>query len=36
MPIKSTKPRRKTRLEEPEEPVWTYRGYHLKTSEFVT
>src|SRR5512147_1374458 len=21
---------------EPEEPVWTYRGYKLKTSEFVT
>src|SRR5512146_2454617 len=20
----------------PEEPVWTYRGYRLKTSEFVT
>lgn len=23
-------------LMEPEEPVWTYRGYKLKTSEFVT
>lgn len=23
-------------LTEPEEPVWTYRGYRLKTSEFVT
>jgi uncharacterized membrane protein len=23
-------------LLEPEEPVWTYRGYRLKTSEFVT
>jgi len=23
-------------LSEPEEPVWTYRGYRLKTSEFVT
>src|SRR5262245_722437 len=23
-------------LVEPEEPVWTYRGYRLKTSEFVT
>src|SRR5512138_3166687 len=22
--------------QEPEEPVWTYRGYRLKTSEFVT
>ena len=21
---------------DPEEPVWTYRGYRLKTSEFVT
>ena len=21
---------------EPDEPVWTYRGYRLKTSEFVT
>jgi len=22
--------------QDPEEPVWTYRGYRLKTSEFVT
>ena len=31
-------PRRKVThpLLEPEEPVWTYRGYRLKTSEFVT
>ena len=31
-------PRRKIThpLLEPEEPVWTYRGYRLKTSEFVT
>ena len=33
----STKARSKPKKEEvPEEPVWTYRGYHLKTSEFVT
>ena len=33
----STKAKSKPRQEEPiEEPVWTYRGYHLKTSEFVT
>ncbi len=24
------------REQDPEEPVWTYRGYRLKTSEFVT
>lgn len=24
------------RAHDPEEPVWTYRGYRLKTSEFVT
>lgn len=31
------KPRPKAKKEEPvEETVWTYRGYHLKTSEFVT
>lgn len=31
-------PRKKTPPppQEPEEPVWTYRGYRLKTSEFVT
>jgi uncharacterized membrane protein len=31
-------PRKKTPPppQEPEEPVWTYRGYKLKTSEFVT
>ncbi|HSK89501.1 MAG TPA: DUF2270 domain-containing protein, partial [Anaerolineales bacterium] len=23
-------------VQDPEEPVWTYRGYRLKTSEFVT
>lgn len=26
----------KTKTQDPEEPVWTYRGYRLKTSEFVT
>jgi len=38
MAVKSTKAKRKSKKqEEPiEEPVWTYRGYHLKTSEFVT
>ena len=25
-----------TKTESPDEPVWTYRGYRLKTSEFVT
>jgi uncharacterized membrane protein len=35
---KSTpKPRKNSKKkDEPDEPVWTYRGYHLKTSEFVT
>jgi uncharacterized membrane protein len=35
MPVKSSKSKP---VEEsiPEEPVWTYRGYHLKSSEFVT
>lgn len=37
MPAKSTKPRKKKIThEEAEEPVWTYRGYKLQTSEFVT
>ncbi len=37
MAVKSTKPKTKsTKQAEPEEQVWTYRGYHLKTSEFVT
>ncbi|MBI5825800.1 MAG: DUF2270 domain-containing protein [Chloroflexi bacterium] len=37
MAVKSTKAKSKPKKEEPvEEPVWTYRGYHLKTSEFVT
>ena len=33
---KSTKTKNDPAQEEPEESVWTYRGYHLKTSEFVT
>ena len=36
MPVKSTRPKKNPKQEEPEEPVWTYRGYKLKTSEFVT
>jgi uncharacterized membrane protein len=36
MAVKSTKPKNPPKQEEPEEPVWTYRGYHLRTSEFVT
>jgi len=36
MAVKSTKPKKKPKQETPEEPVWTYRGYHLQTSEFVT
>jgi len=36
MAVNSTKPKMNPKPEEPEEPVWTYRGYHLKTSEFVT
>jgi uncharacterized membrane protein len=33
----STKAKSKPKKEEPiEEPVWTYRGYHLGSSEFVT
>jgi uncharacterized membrane protein len=34
---KSTKAKSKPKQEEPvEEPVWTYRGYKLKSGEFVT
>lgn len=29
-------PETESKPQEPEEPVWTYRGYRLKTSEFVT
>ncbi len=36
MPVKSTRAKKNPKQEEPEEPVWTYRGYKLKTSEFVT
>jgi len=36
MPVKSTKEKSKPANEFPEEPVWTYRGYQLKSSEFVT
>ncbi len=35
MPTKSTKAK-KSKQEKIEEPVWTYRGYKLQTSEFVT
>ncbi|MEW6287947.1 MAG: DUF2270 domain-containing protein [Chloroflexota bacterium] len=33
---KSTPKGKTSAQQEPEEPVWTYRGYSLKTSEFVT
>lgn len=36
MAVKSSKAKKNSKQEEPEEPVWTYRGYKLKTSEFVT
>lgn len=36
MPVKSTKAKTSPKQDDPEEPVWTYRGYKLKTSEFVT
>lgn len=36
MPVKSAKPQKNPKQEVPEEPVWTYRGYRLQTSEFVT
>lgn len=37
MAVKSTKAKSKPKQEEPvEEPVWTYRGYRLKSGEFVT
>ncbi len=36
MAVKSTRAKKKPKQEESDEPVWTYRGYHLKTSEFVT
>jgi len=38
MAVKSAKAKRKpkSQQQQPEEPVWTYRGYQLKSSEFVT
>lgn len=36
MSAKSTKANRNPKEEAPEEPVWTYRGYKLKSGEFVT
>ncbi len=36
MATKSSKPKQEAAKPDSEEPVWTYRGYHLKTSEFVT
>ncbi|MDO8754823.1 MAG: DUF2270 domain-containing protein, partial [Anaerolineales bacterium] len=35
---KKTQPKKRatSKKQEAEEPVWTYRGYKLKTSEFVT
>lgn len=36
MPAKSTKPKDEGQPQDPEEPVWTYRGYKLKSGEFVT
>lgn len=38
MAVKSTKAKTKSKpkREESEEPVWTYRGYQLRSSEFVT
>jgi len=36
MASKATGSKKSPPQEEPEDAVWTYRGYHLKTSEFVT
>ncbi|HEY5730715.1 MAG TPA: DUF2270 domain-containing protein [Anaerolineales bacterium] len=36
MATKSTKAKEPPKQENPEEPVWTYRGYSMKTGEFVT
>ncbi len=33
---KSSTKKKPTKEQTPEEPVWTYRGYQLRTSEFVT
>ena len=36
MATQPAKTKKKTKQQEAEESVWTYRGYRLKTSEFVT
>lgn len=36
MPTKSTKAEDQEKPQDPEEPVWTYRGYKMKSGEFVT
>lgn len=36
MLTEETEPKQRTAGEEPEETVWTYRGYRIKGSEFVT
>jgi uncharacterized membrane protein len=36
MPAKPTNPKDEEQPQDPEEPVWTYRGYKLKSGEFVT
>jgi len=36
MPKKSTKTEKKQKFEDPEEPVWTYRGYRAKSTDFMT
>jgi uncharacterized membrane protein len=36
MTAKDSKSKKQTQQEIPEEPVWTYRGYKLKSGEFVT
>lgn len=36
MPVDSTNPKDKEQPQDPEEPVWTYRGYKMKSGEFVT
>ncbi len=36
MAVKSTKAKKPRKQESPDEPVWTYRGYQLKSGEFVT
>ncbi len=36
MAVKSTKAKKTTKQEVPEDSVWTYRGYRISSSEFVT